>query len=65
VIAARPGIPYQSDSGLGVCDHIEISGNVGSLTETLPFLETCYQGKRRSRFRVRRNRRHPISGNLY
>lgn len=66
VIAARPGIPYQSDSGLGVCDHIEISGNVGSLTGDIAFPgDLSIRGNVEAGFRVAATGDILISGNLY
>jgi len=65
IVSTRPGIPYQDQSGVSVCDHIEIYGNIGSLTGDVSFPgDLSIRGNVEAGFRVAATGDILISGNL-
>lgn len=66
IVSTRPGIPYQSDDGVGVMDHVEILGDVGSNTGEVAFPgDLSIRGDVQAGFKVSATGHILISGNLW
>ncbi len=66
ILAERPGIPYEDETGIGVLDHITIEGDIGPKTGSISFPgDISVRGNIASGVSVSTSSNLMVSGNLW